>query len=743
MCRSSFKLEISGLVQGVGFRPLVFNLATKKGLFGEVYNDTKGVVIILQCAKSECESFLSDLKANLPPLAKIEQIKMSECKSPVYSDFRISLSQTSVKTSAILSDFSFCDECEKEFYEPTNARFHYPFITCTHCGVRFSLIKKLPYDRKNTTMSEFKMCKHCQSEYENPKNRRFHAQPISCPKCAIKVSLQSADKSTLATDENAFKQAAMLLKRGEVLAMKGVGGFHLICDALNEKAIQKLRERKNRPAKPLAVLCKDLAQAHTLAHINDKEASLLSSNVKPIVLLKARIKLGQIAFDTDKIGIMLAYTPFQLLLFEYFQSPIIATSANLSGESIIYKEEDLFFKLNGVFDAFLGFEREIENPSDDSIAQVIDDEIMFLRTSRGISPAYIELDEHFSRKNALALGAELKNEFVISYDKKLIVSPYIGDLKSVDTRERFANSLEFFVRNYDLRFDALIGDKHPHFDYGDLKPNFKVQHHYAHLCATLFEHRIFDEVLAFAFDGTGYGDDGKIWGGEIFRADLARYERVGHFSEFKLINSDIKNIANLALSLIFEWNLQDESKDFLARFSPTKLENLAKIHAQSSLFTSSLGRITDAFGAVIFGKERLDYEAQMGLLIEKHFDENLAYSYKFDINENEICVKNAFKQALKDDTRHACTGFLNALAACIVDFTALFEKKRAQNSQKNGILASKNLPVILCGGVFQNSTLLKILNKKNFAHKVSLKFPPNDSCIALGQMAHFLYKQKN
>ena len=247
-------------------------------------------------------------------------------------------------------------------------------------------------------------------------------------------------------------------------------------------------------------------------------------------------------------------------------------------------------------------------------------------------------------------------------------------------------------------------------------------------------------MLAFAFDGTGYGDDGKIWGGEIFRADLAKYERVGHFSEFKLINANIKNIANLALSLIFEWNLQDEGKDFLARFSPTKLENLAKIHAQSSLFTSSLGRIIDAFGAVIFGKERLDYEAQMGLLIEKHFDENLAYSYKFDINENEICVKNAFKQALKDDTRHACTGFLNALAACIVDFTALFEKKRAQNSQKNGILASKNLPVILCGGVFQNSTLLKILNKKNFAYKVSLKFPPNDSCIALGQMAHFLYK---
>lgn len=731
MCRCGFKLEIAGLVQGVGFRPLVFKLATKKGLLGEVYNDTKGVVIILQCDKAECKSFVRELKANLPPLAKIEQIIINECKSLSYRDFRISHSQESVKTSAILSDFALCEACKKEFYEPTNARFHYPFITCTHCGVRFSLIKKLPYDRKNTTMSEFKMCKRCQSEYESPQNRRFHAQPISCPDCAIRTYLISADKKVLCKDENAFKQAAKLLKSGKILAMKGVGGFHLICDALNQKAIKALRERKNRPAKPLAVLCKDLATAHTLAHISDKEAEILDSAVKPIVLLKARRDLGQIAFDTNNIGIMLAYTPFQLLLFEYFANPLIATSANLSGESIIYKEKDLFAKLGGVFDALLGFERGIENPSDDSIAQVIDDEVMFLRTSRGISPTYIELDERFERKNAIALGAELKNEFVISYDKKLIISPYIGDLKSVDTQERFANTLEFFTRNYDLRFDALIGDKHPHFRYGELKPSVQVQHHYAHLCATLFEHNIHSEVLAFAFDGTGYGDDGKIWGGEIFKADLAKYERVGHFSEFKLINADINNVANLALSLIFQWNLESEAKDFLARISAQKLENLAKIHAQSSLFTSSLGRIIDAFGAVIFGKERLEFEAQIGLLMEKHFDESLNYSYEFDIKGSEICVKNAFIQALKDDARHACTGFLNALAECIISYTQIYENQTRQKAN-----------VILCGGVFQNAILLKLLNKKHFAYKTSLKFPPNDSSIALGQMAHFLYKGK-
>lgn len=731
MCRYGFKLEISGLVQGVGFRPFVFRLATRKKLLGEVYNDTKGVVIILECSKDELESFISELKANLPPLAKIEKINISEYKGKAYRDFRISHSQVNLKTSAMLSDFALCDACKKEFYEPTNPRFHYPFITCTHCGVRFSLIKNLPYDRKNTTMVHFKMCEYCQSEYEDPKNRRFHAQPISCPKCAIAVYLTNTSQKVLYRDEKAFKEASTLLHNGKILAMKGVGGFHLICDALNSKAIQTLRERKNRPSKPLAVLCKDIEQAKELADISHKEDEILTSLIKPIVLLKAKKDLGQIAFDTDKVGIMLAYTPFQLLLFEYFKHPLIATSANLSGESIIYKEKDLFAKLNGVFDAVLGFERDIENPSDDSIVQVIDDETMFLRTSRGVSPMYVELDERFSNKNALALGAELKNEFVISYDKKLIVSPYVGDLKSVDTNERFVSMLEFFIKNYDLDFDEFIGDKHPHFNYAKFKPNVKIQHHYAHICAVLFEHKIDGEVLAFAFDGTGYGDDGKIWGGEVFKASLASYERIGHFSEFKLINADINNIANLALSLIFKWNLQDEARAFLTQFAEQKLANLAKIHAQSSLITSSLGRIIDAFGAVIFHKEKLEYEAQMGLLMEKYFDENLVYSYEFEINNNEICVKNAFIQALKDDKRHACTGFLNALAECIIKYTQNYEQ-----------LSHKKDLVVLCGGVFQNATLLKILNKKNFKYKTSLKFPPNDSSVALGQMAHFLYKYK-
>lgn len=798
MCRYLFRLDISGLVQGVGFRPFVYKLAIEKRLFGEVYNDTKGVVVVLCCDKEKLKDFVKSLKSRLKadaPLANIDKITISKQKFTPYSDFTIAKSKINTKKSPILSDFALCESCKKEFYDPKNSRFHYPFITCTHCGVRFSIIKKLPYDRKNTTMSDFKMCERCHSEFCDPQNRRFHAQPISCPKCEIRVSLLNADKKALCEGENAFKQAAAALKAGKIIAMKGVGGFHLVCDALNEKAIMTLRVQKNRPKKPLAVLCKDLEMAKTLAYISKKEASLLNSMIAPIVILRAK-KQSVIAPNIDKIGIMLACSPFQLLFFEHFDNPIIATSANISGESIIYDENTLFSRLGGVFDLVLCYDRDIYSPSDDSIAQVIGREVMFLRTSRGVRPEFIALDENFKHENALALGAELKNTFAISHKSTLLLSPYIGDMKSIDVLGRFRTLLDFFKATYECDFTHIIADKHPHFRYSkDFAPTQSVQHHYAHACATLFEHRIFSPALAFAFDGTGYGDDGAIWGGEIFLASLAKYERVGHFEQFTLINADIKNITNIALSLIWQWDLQGVALNFLANFSETQLKNLKKIHAQSTLKCTSLGRIIDAFGAVIFGKKMLDYEGQIGLLMETFYDEKLAYSYDFKVRKGVICVKDAFKQAFLDDERHACTGFLNALADLIIDFSAIFRARLAKkpdilekfggesvnflgedadfwdensafkakkftkngknfdidftkNTKKDDIEATKNtqkfdiknLAIVLCGGVFQNATLLKILQKRHFKYKTSLKYPPNDSSIALGQMAHFLYK---
>ncbi|HEB9354378.1 TPA: carbamoyltransferase HypF [Campylobacter coli] len=727
MYRLGYKLQISGLVQGVGFRPLVFELACELGLHGEVKNDGFGVEIILACTKEECENFIYKLKEKLPSLARIDSIDITEQTTINYTHFSIGTSLQNTKTTPMLSDFALCKECKKEFFDEKNPRFLYPFITCTHCGPRFSIIKNLPYDRCNTTMEVFKMCEFCKNEYEDPKNRRFHAQPISCPQCKIDVFLKNKKGEILAQDNEAFKTCAKLLKQGKILAIKGMGGFHLMCDAFNLEAIKELRLRKNRPQKPFALMCRDISDAKELCFMDEEEEKLLGSILAPIVILKAKKAFSLIAPDVDKLGIMLAYTPLHLLLFRYFDGVLIATSANLSGESIIKDEDNLLKKLGNVFDFYLDYAREIHNPSDDSIAQVVNGKTMFLRTSRGLNPTYLDIKS--DKKGVfLALGSELKNEFVIFYENKLLISPYIGDLKSVDVHERFFSLLDFFKQSYDLSFNQILCDKHPNFSYTkEFCNTYKIQHHYAHFCALYFEYekefKKDEKALGFIFDGTGYGDDGKIWGGEIFIGNLKQYERIAHFENFTLINSDIKNIQNLALSLIWHYDLEDEAKTFLSKIPKIKLENLKKIHTHSTLQTSSLGRIIDAFGGIVFDIEKISYEAQIGLMCEAFYDENLDFSYELFSKDGKINFKELIEGALKDEKSKAVTGMFNALANLIITFSKAYDLK-----------------VLLGGGVFQNKTLLQILKAKNFDFLVSLKYPCNDSSIALGQMVHFLKK---
>ncbi|MBM0636921.1 carbamoyltransferase HypF [Campylobacter sp. VicNov18] len=724
-----YKIKISGLVQGVGFRPLVLDLALKLKLLGEVRNDGFGVEIILACTQKECENFIQNLKASLPSLARIDRLDCIKTSVLNYSTFSITPSLQNTKSVPILSDFAVCKECKKEFFDEKNPRFLYPFITCTHCGPRFSIIKSLPYDRCNTSMQNFALCEFCKSEYEDPKNRRFHAQPISCPKCKISVFLKNQKGEILSHDKNAFIECAKLLKEGKILAIKGMGGFHLMCDALNEESLKTLRMRKNRPKKPFALMCKDLNHAKKLAFINDKEQAWLRSNLAPIVILKAKKTLPLIAPDIDRVGIMLAYTPLHLLLFEYFDGIVVATSANLSGESIIKDEVNLFQKLSGVFDFYLDYDREIINASDDSILQIVQDEAMFLRTSRGLNPLYLEYESD-KKGTFLALGCELKNEFVIFYENKLLLSPYIGDLKSVDVQERFFQLLEFFKQNYELQFDAILCDKHPHFAYTkQFKITQKIAHHYAHFCAAYFEYEKHfmqnEKVLGFIADGTGYGEDGKIWGGEVLIGNLKEYERIAHFENFTLINSDIKNIQNLALSLIWHYDLEKEAKEFLDKIPKIKLENLKKIYTHSTLQTSSLGRIIDAFGSIVFGIEKSSYEAQMGLMCEAFYDKKLDFSYKLFVQKGQICFKSLILGALKDEKTKAITGMLNALADFIITFSKDYDLK-----------------VLLSGGVFQNKTLIELLKARDFEFFLPLKYPCNDSSIALGQMVHYLNLEK-
>ncbi|MDA3052666.1 carbamoyltransferase HypF [Campylobacter sp. JMF_01 NE2] len=763
----SVKIEIAGAVQGVGFRPFIYRICTDLGIKGEVYNDGEGVKIHANATSEQIAQLKERIYSELPPLARIDKFEIFEIAPKIYSDFKIVSSQNSAKFNPILPDFAICDDCRREFYDPQNKRYRYPFINCTNCGPRLSIIKKLPYDRANTTMAQFKMCEFCGGEYTDPLNRRYHAEPIACAKCGPKLFLKNKNGEILATGENAVKMLCEILSRGEIVAVKGLGGFHIMCDATNEDAVATLRIRKNRPDKPFAIMCKDEKMAKKFARFCESEKELLNSQIKPIVLVKKSKNSQNLALadavapNLGKVGIFLANTGIHLLLFEYFNRPLIATSANISGEPIIYDEASLRQKLGGVIDFYLDNDREIITPSDDSVGFVVQNQAQsiakiaeqnsqnimqnfaqFLRTSRGLNPQIFK--SKFAHKGSfLALGAELKNQFAIYKDGQIFISPYIGDLKNIATNARFFALLDIFIKTYDLKFDAVLGDLHPNFLHTKHFENLgfevvKFQHHYAHLVANLADNDLLGsgkKYLGFSFDGTGYGADGAIWGGEVLEFDEFGYKRVLHFDEFALIGgeSSIKNIYKLAISLIFKFGIESEASEFLAKFSQNEISNLAKISPRSPK-TTSLGRIFDAFASVICALKSVSFDGQSGMSLENLFDESKITSesekrYKFEIINGKISVKNAFLSALKDEPAVAASNFINALAKIMLQ-----------------IAKERNLQVVLSGGVFQNATLLDLVVRK--FSEAGVKFhlhkttPSNDSGVALGQLMAYIARLK-
>ena len=734
--RSSFRYEIKGLVQGVGFRPFVYTLAHKFKLVGEIYNDDEGVKLNFSGEEASFLAFEKELYEKLPALARIDELKKFKIDK-IYEKLEIIASKSATKQAPILPDYALCDDCLREFYDPTNPRYKYPFINCTNCGPRFSIIKALPYDRVNTTMSEFKMCEFCESEYKDPLNRRYHAEPISCPNCGPKLYLKDKFGKVLASENEAAKEAARLINEGKILAIKGLGGFHLVCDATNEAAVCELRARKHRPSKPFALMSKNLQNARKIAQISEAEAKLLSSNLKPIVLLEAKNGSNiakSVAPNLNKLGVMLAFSGIHLLLFDHLEHDIIATSANISGEVVIKDESELREKLGDVIDFYLDHDREIYSPSDDSIVFCVGDEVIFTRTSRGLNPNFIHTN--FKQKGTfLALGAELKSSFCIYKDGLLMVSPYIGDLKNVATFDRFKDIFTLFETTYDLKIDKVIADLHPNFlntkwakDQGFELVH--LQHHYAHLLSVIFENDLPDkEYLGFCFDGTGYGEDGKIWGGEVFRVDKKSCERVYHFDEFSLFGGEnsIKNIYLIAYSIILKYELEDEGRKFLVNFDEKVLRNF-KMMEQKGLNlvkTSSVGRIFDAFGAIICGIFHSSFEGESGMRLEALYDKNLDACYKFSLNDGVIGFKDAFKSALKDEPRVAATAFINGMADIIFEIS--------KNEKKE---------ILLSGGVFQNKTLLELIYKKftevNLKFYINKKFCSNDSNVNLGQIYYYL-----
>lgn len=721
----SLKISVFGLVQGVGFRPFVYSLALRFNLKGEVYNDDEGVKISIYGHEQNCNDFINAIKPNLPPLARIDDIKITPSDEK-FDDFRIIKSKNTRKFASILPDFAICDECKNEFYDKQNRRYHHPFINCTNCGPRFSIIKSLPYDRQNTSMTKFQMCKECQSEYQNPLNRRYHAQPIACNNCGPKMFLRDLSGKILSQNEDAIIKIANLIKKGEIVAIKGLGGFHLVCDATNQNAINELRVRKNRPHKPFAIMVKNENMAKKIVKINKFESKILNSNLKPIVLLKSKTKdFDLLAPNLGKIGIFIAPTSLHLLLFEYIDFPIIATSANISGEPIITNFEDICKKLNNVVTYVLDNDRDILNPSDDSVCFCLHERVIWVRTSRGIKP---QIKNSKLNKNAciLALGSELKNQFVIYKNGLILSSPYNGDLANIASFDRYLSLIRNFCDIYELKFDNIITDLHPnftsskHFEKLGFKTH-KLQHHKAHVYSVVFEHEIHEEFLGFAFDGTGYGKDGVIWGGEVFIGDTLNMQRIAHFDEFSMIGAQkaITNIFYLTHAILQKYDIK--APNFYSNFTQNEISNLNIALKNTKVRTTSLGRIFDAFACLVCKINKISYEAQAPMILESFYDENMEIYYDFILHESVINFKDPFEKALKDDKITAATGFINGIAKLIVDLAILHKK-----------------PVILSGGVFLNKALLNktiiLLNQANVKYYLSKNYSLGDENIALGQL---------
>jgi hydrogenase maturation protein HypF len=730
------KYQVKGVVQGVGFRPYIYTLATRFNLSGFVFNDSNGVTIELQGKVKDIELFDETFLDELPPLAHIDSFE----KHPIPLREEIAFciiesinDENMGKTTLISPDIAVCTECLDDIKTPS--KYHNYFATnCTNCGPRYSIIETVPYDRKNSSMKSFTMCESCKEEYQNPLQRRYHAQPISCSNCGPKLELRVKNEELKVEGDEIFSLTARLIKEGKIGAIKGVGGFHLVCDSTNDKTIEQLRQYKNRPTKPFALMCKNLVQIEQFAFISDKEQELLISKEAPIVILEKlkvnslKLKISDnLAPNISKIGCFLPYSPLHHLLFEHLESPIVATSANLGDEPIITKSEDIA-KLLPFIDFILDFNRDIVNGVDDSLVQIVDEKIQILRLGRGYAPKVITLPFKLSQ-NILAVGGSGKNTISLAFEDKIIISPHIGDLDSFKAFEYFTRTIETFKRFYDFKPDIIVCDKHPNYETtkwaNELKVKneklkvVEVQHHLAHIYSVKAEFGLSSDYLGFSFDGTGYGEDGTIWGGEVFVGDKRKY----HFKQIKLLGGAkaIKEPRRVALSMLFDRYSLDEILTFdlplLKTFTQSELQLFHQSYKKNlnAPLCSSVGRYFDGIASLANLLHFQSYEGEAGLLCEMAYDKNITESFSYSLENNIIDIKFDFF-----DTQMV-TKFINTL----VDIVIKISKK-------------ENLEVILSGGVFQNKTLLELLIHKLKENKIKFYYnqttPTNDGGISLGQI---------
>ena len=749
--RTRLRIVVRGAVQGVGFRPFIFRLAEELGLCGWVSNTAQGVLVEAEGSPERLEALLLRIERDKPPRACIQSLEPCALDPVGYTGFEIRESSKGEKTALVLPDIATCPECLHELFDPRDRRHRYPFTNCTHCGPRYSIIEELPYDRPNTSMKNFAMCPACRAEYEDPHDRRFHAQPTACPACGPRLALWAPGGEILAERHEAMSETAGAIGRGRIAAVKGLGGFHLMVDASNEEAVRRLRRSKLREEKPLALMYPSLEQVREDCEVSELEERLLRSPESPIVLLRRkpadRIAVN-IAPHNPYLGVMLPYTPLHHILMRLVGSPVVATSGNLSDEPICTDEYEALQRLGSVADLFLVHDRPIVRHVDDSIVRVVLGRELVLRRARGYAPLPVLADEELP--SVLAVGAHLKNTVAMTVGRTVFNSQHIGDLETPQALDAFLKVISSFEKLYDRRHDIVACDLHP--DYASTryalatkKPVVSVQHHYAHVLSCMAENDLRAPVLGISWDGTGWGPDGTVWGGEFLRVAPDRFERVAHLRTFRLPGGDkaVAEPRRAAIGLLYECfgdALLDMTDLAPIREFGWKERRLLIAMLQRGIqapLTSSAGRVFDAVAALAGLRQTSSFEGQAAMELEFCLaGTNTDGSYGFELRTEKseglppVIVVDwgpMVSELLEDVRANLPVGQVSArFHNTLVEMMVAVARRES------------TLRVALTGGCFQNVYLLtravQRLREEGLRPYWHQRIPPNDGGIALGQV---------
>lgn len=750
------QIVIRGAVQGVGFRPFIYRLAVEMNLTGWIINSSQGVFIEAEGKKESLENFILRIGNEKPPISYIQSFEYSYLDPIGYTSFEIKQSRDSGKVSAlILPDIATCSDCVAEIFDPNNRRFYYPFTNCTNCGPRFSIIEKLPYDRPNTSMKHFIMCEECLAEYQNPADRRFHAQPNACPKCGPRLELWNQKGEIIADVRQAIIKAVEFILAGKIVAVKGIGGFHLMVDSANDESIKKLRYKKNREEKPFALMFPSMNLINSVCDVSNLESRLLASPEAPIVLLKKKTKADNInikfsdniAPKNPYLGIMLPYTPLHHVMMKELKTPVIATSGNYSDEPICTDEFEALKRLKTVADYFLVHNRKIIRHVDDSIARILNNREFITRRARGYAPLPVQI-RNAKDVPLLAVGAHQKNSIALKTGNDVFISQHIGDLETPEAFSSFKNVIKDFENIYDSKVETLVADLHP--DYSstrfatETKKNIiHIQHHFAHIMSCMAENQLQDNVLGISWDGSGFGTDDTIWGGEFLLVEKGSFKRIATFRNFKLPGGDraIKEPRRVALSLMKEIFGSDISsyKNFqwyksFPRGDANILEQMILKNVNTPS-TSSVGRLFDGVASIVGIKNIVSFEGQAAMELEFSLDgvQTDEY-YPWKIHERKDRFPNyiidwepIIKGIVMDLKRKIPIPFVSAKFHNTLVETILDVATRAGESK-----------IVLSGGCFQNVYLAERavlkLREKGFKPYWHQRIPTNDGGIALGQI---------